>query len=179
MNRRDVLAVLGVGGLVSAGAAVAAPDDKSSAKKDAKLDWSKFPKLTGKVKHVLGHLSSYVPPEPGESFRVDLRDVPRLTRLTFEKTSKRASYIQLLAPVEVESIHYYTNGVFDHVRLVSKSKDPALADHFVTIDILPATGKGRESNYVKVWVVVQSQGVVSGVALLEGGYEGEFPNRVK
>jgi hypothetical protein len=174
-----MLAVLGVGGLVTAGAAVAAPDDKPSAKKDAKPDWSKFPKLTGKVKHVLGHLSSYIPPEAGEPFRLDLRDVAKLTQLRFKKSSEGETYIQLLAPVEVESIHYYTNGVFAHMRLISKSKDPVLADHFVTIDILPATGKGRESNYVKVWVVVQSQGVVSGVALLEGEYEGEFPDRIK
>jgi hypothetical protein len=178
MNRRDMLAVLGFGGLITtAGAASATSDDKSPAKKDAQPDWSKFPKVTGKVKHMLEGSFGYITPEVGDPFHLDLRDIPNLTSLEFNPKTK--SYIHLSGPVEVESIYYSTNGAFDHMRLISKSKDPVHADHIVAIDIRPAPGRGRGSNYVLVWVVIQSQGVMHGVALIEGEYEGKFPDRVK
>ncbi len=137
-------------------------------------DLSRFPKLEGKVKHVLGvNLDSFIPPEVGDPFQLDLKEVLKATQLSFDPA--KMSYIPLPGPVAVDSIHYYTNGAFQSMRLVAK-QDPKLSSRKVTIDIQPAPGTDREPSTVLVWVIVEWD-IVHGVAVLEGKYEGAFPNR--
>jgi hypothetical protein len=167
MNRRDMLMALGGGGLsAAAGTATAMPDGKPSPKGDATPDLSRFPTLSGKVVQVLGHSHGYITPEAGDPFHLDLRTIPKLTSLAFNP--KTRSYIPLPGPVAVDAVRYSPNGGhFESMRLISRSRDPVLADHLVTIDIVPA----------RVWVAVQSRGVLVGVALIETEGEGTFPKR--
>jgi hypothetical protein len=132
-------------------------------------DLSQFPKLQGKVKHVVGQVGSFVPPEAGESLQLELKDVTKLTSLTFDPAKK--SYIPLPGPVVVESMHYYSNGAFQSMRLVSKK-----GHNSVTIDVSPRPGLGPKR--VFVWVIVQSE-VVEGVALIDCEYVGAFPDRAE
>jgi hypothetical protein len=132
------------------------------------IDLSKFPKLEGRVTQVLGSVNSFVPPQAAEPFRVDLAALTKATALEFDL--QRKSYIPLAAPVSVESIHYYSNGKFQNLRLMSQGKTPGR----VIIDIVPHSGQGQ--NKVQVWVVVE-YGVTTGVALLECELKGEFPDR--
>jgi hypothetical protein len=149
---------------------IARADEKRSepAKADPVPDLSKFPRLQGKVEQVLGHVLSFVPPKAGESFQLELRDVLDLQKLSFNAGK---SYIPLPAPVVVQSIHHYSNGAFQSMRLVSKK-----ARNSVTIDVEPKPGLGPKR--VLVWVIVQSD-VVQGVALIDCEYEGAFPDRLK
>ena len=172
MRSRVFGAWAGVGVLsfvVSLAVIVAWADEKptSSTKTDSSPDLSIFPKLQGKVTQVLGHEGGYVPPKAGEPFQLDLKDVTKLTQLTFDPLAK--SYLPLPGPVVVESIHYYSNGGFESMRLVAKKGSEA-----VTIDVVPKPGLGPKR--VLVWVVRQSV-VVQGVALMDCEFEGAFPDR--
>ena len=147
----------------------AGSDDKTPSPPNAGLasPLSQFPKLQGTVKHVMGNVGSFVPPEAGESWQLELKDVTRLTSLTFDPAKK--GYIPLPGPVVVESMHYYSNGAFQSMRLVSKQGRDS-----VTIDVSPRPGLGPKR--VLVWVIVQSE-VVEGVVLIDCEYEGAFPDR--
>lgn len=172
MNRRDVFAVLGGSGVLTIpGVASAADGDRPPAPKQAAPDWSQFPRLTGKVNQMLGHSFGYISPQAGEPFHLDLRDIPRLTRLDFDPVKR--SYIPLAGPVTVENIQYFSNDAFRHMRLTSKSQ----SGHVVMIDIVPLPG--RKPKYVRVWVVIQSREVMRGVALIDTEYQGAFPARTR
>ncbi len=163
---------MGVLSFVASLAAIAAwDDDKPSAsiKSNSPPDFSSFPKLQGKVMQVLGHEGGYVPPKAGEPFQLDLKDVTKLTRLTFDPLEK--SYFPLPGPVVVESVHHYSNGHFESMRLVSKKGRES-----VTIDVVPKPGLGPKR--VLVWVIRQSE-VVEGVALMDCEFVGAFPDRSK
>ncbi len=134
-------------------------------------DLAGFPRLQGQVKAVLGSVDSFVPPVAGDSFRLELKDLPKLTKLTFGQDNKH--YVPLPAPVTVDSTRYYTNGSFQNMRLVARQGGRT---HSVTIDVVPAPGTGP--NRVRVWVTVQSN-VVAGVILIECEGEGTFPDRAK
>ena len=149
---------------------VAARADKNPAtpeKADLAPDLSKFPRLQGKVVRLLGHVGSFVPPKETESFQLELKNVTRLTSLSFDAALK--SYIPLPGPVIVDSINYYSNGAFQSMRLVSKK-----GRNSVTFDVVPKGGPGPKR--VLVWVIVQSE-VVDGVALIDGEFDGTFPDR--
>jgi len=147
----------------------AGSDEKPSSPANAGLTGllSQFPKLQGNVKQIMGNVGSFVPPEAGESLQLELKDVARLTSLTFDLTKK--GYIPLPGPVVVESMHYYSNGAFQSMRLVSKQ-----GRNSVTIDVSPKPGLGPKR--VLVWVTVQSE-VVEGVVLIDCEHEGAFPDR--
>ena len=148
------------------------PTDEDKAKGDKAApapDLSKFPLLQGKVDQVLGSFNGYIPPKAGEPFQLELKDALKLKSLTFDPAKK--SVIGLPGPVVVESIQYYSNGVFQDMRLVSKE-----GKEWVTIDVVPKPGSGPTR--VLVWVVVQRE-VVEGVALIDCEYEGAFPDRPK
>ena len=100
---------------------------------------------------------------------MDLKDVTKLTSLTFDPLGK--SYFPLPGPVVVEAIHYYSNGSFESMRLVAKK-----GSNSVTIDVVPKPGLGPKR--VLVWVIRQSE-VVEGVALMDCEFEGAFPDRGK
>lgn len=172
MRSRAFVAWAGMGvlSLVASLAAIAvSADEKPSAStnSDSSLDLSSFPKLQGKVTQLLGHEGGYVPPKAGEPFQLDLKEVTRLTSLTFDPVEK--SYFPLPGPVVVESVHYYSNGGFESMRLVAREGGES-----VTIDVVPKPGLGPKR--VLVWVVRQSD-VVEGVALIDCEFEGAFPDR--
>jgi uncharacterized protein (TIGR03067 family) len=129
---------------------------------------NRFPELHGKVTEVLGSVGSYVPPEVGSAFQLDLNDVSKLTSLTFGPANRMS--VPLPGPVAVESTHYYSKGAFRSMRLVSKKGNQS-----VTIDVVPKPGLG-DPNRVHVWVVVQSD-VVQGVVRIDAASEGTFPAR--
>ena len=163
---------MGVLSFVGSLAAIAAwADEKPSApiKGNSTPDLSNFPKLQGKVSQVLGHEGGYVPPKAGQPFQLDLKDVTKLTSLTFDPLEK--SYFPLPGPVVVESVHHYSNGHFESMRLVSKKGRES-----VTIDVVPKPGLGPKR--VLVWLIRQSE-IVEGVALMDCEFEGEFPDRSK
>jgi hypothetical protein len=166
MNRRHALVALGSGGLLAAGTVTAMPADNSSAPPDVDCDLNRFPKLTGKLNQLLGSSFGYIPPEAGDSFQLNLKEASQLTALAFDPD--RDSYIPLSGPITVESVRYSSNGGhFLSMRLVSRSSDPVRAHHLVTIDVVPG----------HVWVVIQSHGVVMGVALIDSESDGPFPHR--
>ncbi len=174
MRSRVFGACAGVGVLsflASLAAITAGADEKPSASKkpDSSHDLSSFPKLQGKVTQVLGHEGGYAPPQAGEPFQLDLKDVTKLTKLTFDPLKK--SYFPLPGPVVVESIHYYSNGGFESMRLIAKKESES-----VTIDVVPKPG--LRPKRVLVWVIRQSE-VIQGVALMECEFEGAFPDRVR
>jgi hypothetical protein len=158
-------------GVALAAAVAARGDEKPSApgKADPAPDLSTFPRLQGKVEQVLGNVGSFVPPKAGESFQLELKGVNKLTSLTFDPAMK--SNIPLPGPVVVDAMHYYSNGAFQSMRLVSKE-----GRNWVTMDVEPKPGLGPKR--VLVWVVVQSE-VVQGVALMDCEYEGAFPDRAR
>jgi hypothetical protein len=171
--RSHVFGVMGcIGALILCAqhATIAKADEKPSepAKADREPDLSKFPRLQGKIGQVVGHVGSFVPPGAGESFQLELKDVLKLQQLSFNAGK---SHIPLPAPVVVESIHYYSNGAFRSMRLVSKEGSSS-----VTIDVVPKPGLGPKR--VLVWVIVQSE-VVQRVALMDCEYEGAFSDRRK
>lgn len=138
-------------------------------KPEPPVDLSRFPTLRGKVTAMLGHHNTYIPPKEGEPFKLALKDLPKLTSLEFDPAEK--SYTALQGPAEVESVRYYTNGAFASMRLVSKS-DPKVWRGAVTIDIIAGGGK------FQMWVIDQRD-VTSGIILIEGEYDGTFPDRQK
>jgi len=144
-------------------------DAAAKPKPEPPVDLSRFPKLRGKVKTILGHLNTYIPPKEGEPFELSLKDLPKLTSLRFDPAEK--SYTALYAPAAVESVRYYTNGAFASMRLVS-TYDPKIWRGSVTIDIIAGGGK------FQMWVVYQGD-VMRGVVLIEGEYDGTFPDRQK
>jgi hypothetical protein len=155
-------------------------------KPEPPVDLSRFPTLRGKVTAVVGgSFNSYTPPVVGQEFVLPLKDLPKQTGLTFTppkdpgaKGAARNGLVMLYGPPTVETVNYYTNGEFASMRLVSRS-DPKRGRGSVVIDISPAPGAGRGPNGVRVWVVAQREDVVTGVVLVEGVFDGTFPDRPK
>lgn len=126
-----------------------------------------FPNLTGKLEQLLGHEGGYVAPKAGEPFQLDLAQLASVWKLDFD--AERKSYIPLPGPLKVEAMHYYSNGAFKNMRLVSSTTSGR-----VVVDIVPTPGAAP--NRVLVWVAVERE-VLRGVALISCDADGQFPNK--
>ena len=140
-----------------------------------KGDLSAFPIIKGKVTHALGTSFGYLHPQVGAEMELDLKTVSKLQKLTFKPLPGdpvEEYYIPLaiddngVCPLVVETYKTYTNGAFDCMRLVSRSKT-RISPH-VKVDVI---GAGPE---VSIWVTVEQE-VVLGVFVIEGKADGPFP----
>lgn len=142
-----------------------------SGKPQTAWDLSKFPKLTGKVAHFIGSEFGYVHPVVGEPFTLDFASIAKLRKLDFD--AQRKSYIPLAeSPLALESVNTFTTGAFASGRFVSKDR----GGHSVKVDIQPKPGRGNP-NFVEVWITIESQGLVLGVAVIDCVADGPFPQR--
>lgn len=135
-------------------------------------DVSKFPRLSGKVTHFIGHELGYVRPRVGEPFTLDFNNLANLQRLDFDPEQK--SYIPLPeGRFVLDKVHTYTTGSFASCRLTS-----AGSDHIVNMDIVPKPGRG-DPNLVEVWISIERHGLLSGVAVVDCLADGPFPGHNK
>jgi hypothetical protein len=128
-------------------------------------DLSMFPKLRGKVVQVLGNPGSFVLPQAGQTFELELKDALKLQKLTFGD----GSWVSLPGPIVVD-IRKHSNGAFANMRLVSKE-----GRNKVTIEFVPKPGSGNPRR-VFVWVVGEGD-VIRGVALIDCESDTPFPGR--
>jgi len=142
----------------------------------ANLDVSTFPVLQGRLKELLGHEGGYIRPKPGEPCTLDLRKLLRIgsqQKLDFDPQSK--SYIPLPGPTTIESVHYYGNGSFESLRLISQND--RVPSSRTVIDIHPLASVGKGPDHVAVWIVMEYDGQTRGVVLIDAKASGELPRR--
>jgi hypothetical protein len=123
----------------------------------------------------LGNFGVFVPPKAGASFRLDLKDAPKLRKLSFDEERSRPDavvalpYISLPAPLAVEAVRYTPKGAFRSLRLLSKRGSSS-----ITIDVVQANPQRFQ-----VWVLAQEDDRVIAVGLLECESDGAFPDQPK
>ncbi len=72
-----LLVVLQPGGILGA-------DKSPTAENPPQVDFSKFPKINGKVVQVLGSSFGYIPPRVGDEMELDLKTISQLEQLRFK-----------------------------------------------------------------------------------------------
>jgi len=155
-----------------------------------------FPKLTGTLTELIGHTNGYIPPKKGLPVQIDFAELAR----TFEElqadpeTRQRAGaiefgvnddehklvdgygYIPISGPFELRDVHYYGNGFFESARFVSDSKENP-GSHRITLDITNHGGPRHDlgNDTARIWIVVESRGRTSCVAVIDCKSDGAFP----
>jgi hypothetical protein len=154
-----------------------ARDEKPAEVKPVRLpDLSKFPALQGKVDSVLGNFHTFVGPKGGETFKLDLKEVPKLRGLCFNEQLRNNVAVVAIPTVSlpgqlfVESVEYDKDGSLLCLTLLAKGGRGSM-----TLEIGPAPEHGEKT--VEVWVTARSDHRVIAVARIECERDGEFPGR--
>jgi len=147
-------------------------------------DLTGFPVLEGTVVQSLGSLNSYLPPQVGDKFTLNISQAGQLDMLSFEASGQKPMgsssfplrYIPLPTKQNnrklVKTIGGFSNGAFARMRLFYKSGDPNPTN--VKVDIIPVPGAGNGPDYVRVWIIVESD-VVHGMVLVDAKMKKPFP----
>lgn len=157
-----------------------ARDEKPAELKPVTLpDLSQFPTLEGKLDPVLGRFgTSFVPPRGGETFKLDLKEVPKLRALLFDEQRQNnvaavaIPSISLPGPLLVESVHYNEDGSFLCMTIVARAGRAS-----VTLEIATPPEPRKGEKKVLVWLTARSEHGVVAVARIVCQREGEFPRR--
>ena len=128
-----------------------------------------FPPLRGKVRLARGLFNGYISPSDGERLELDFR---ALNLDKFEFDTKAASYNPLPGPLEVAHVHWFANGTFESMRLVSRDDH----GHRLTIDIVPY--HNPDDRKAHVWILEESR-VIRSVAYIECTYDGPLPSKAE
>jgi len=124
----------------------------------------KLPVLTGKVIFAEGSFFGYMPPQAGDTVKLDLGALDSITnRIVFEGKNSQgamARYIPLLVPLHVSRIQRDNGGKLTLARLISGAKESDGTERII-IDIQRAGTSGS------AWIIQEDDGVVVSVARLE------------
>jgi len=122
----------------------------------------RLPVIDCTVDYAHGGFDAYGAPQKGDRLKIDLNDYTKIeVMLEFEPIGHAGpSYISLAAPFKAEDIKFSSSGSFDHMRLVSESKDREDLNWKVTFDI--QSGVDAQS----IVIITGEQQLINSVAVL-------------